>query len=244
VLDEEWGSEKPLDLTSLLPQCELGRYLHCEARVWHRADGRTALWCRDGVCRVGRVDDDCSLPGSQWRLQEYMQQLAIEPSKEVAPDRVQCVTRLAGWVNRLNEIRARMRCRVCGKLMVSSNHYDERRLAAYNAMVSRCITPGCSRNGESDTSNHVYLSHCWACGATIDSRDCRQRVDGYRLCLRCGSGPQYSRTCHQGDICPSCGRRGMKQISDRITGAQIRNVRTRSDSRQSMRGQVVAACPD
>jgi ribosomal protein S27AE len=116
-------------------------------------------------------------------------------------DPTEYVPRLCGWINRLNEIRERLRCSACGSLM-KPNYKYAKNLARYNATVVSC-DGGPAHDGD------VYLNHCWACRTIIDSRDCRIRIDGYYLCLKCGSGPQHSKTFRQGDLCPKCGGTSM-----------------------------------
>ena len=77
-------------------------------------------------------------------------------------------------------------------------------LAVYNVTVVSC------RHGYGHDQD-IYLSHCWNpdCFVIIDSRANGVRVEGYYLCLKCGSGPEDSHSFTQGDVCPNCGEREM-----------------------------------
>ena len=71
----------------------------------------------------------------------------------------------------------------------------------------------CSNDIGHDTN--IYFNHCWACREIIDSRESQIQVDGFYLCIHCGSGPQQSQTYTQGDVCPKCGKKDIRKEYDR-----------------------------
>jgi hypothetical protein len=123
----------------------------------------------------------------------------IEPSLPGLSESSRYVPQLAGWVNRLGEIRGRLRCRKCQEFMRPEREYAKF-LARYHTTVVSCP------NGR-DHDSHVYLNHCWACERIIDSRESPFQVEGLHLCIACGSGPEESSAFTQADICPKCGMR-------------------------------------
>ena len=87
--------------------------------------------------------------------------------------------------------------------MVSNKKYSLD-FAAYNATVFSC------QRGDPHDQN-VYMSHCWACRAMIDSRVNKiQDRHGYYLCKRCGHGARQG-AGEPGDTCPVCGRPEMEK---------------------------------
>jgi hypothetical protein len=234
VVAEAWESVEPLDLFPLVPPCQpqVHDIKYCEGRTWPTKEekkrrirhtqraycprARSACWTNDGNPNTSRylgygwqlvgarLYSDESLRWEDWSLQELLGHLGITP---VVPDLKkpqEYVSLLSGWVNRLNEIRARLRCRACGVIMKANMKYAKH-LAVYRSTVFSC------EHGVGHDLN-VYLSHCWACREIIDGRDCPVYVEGYRLCLGCGSGPQESQIYWQGSICPKCETQNMTPL--------------------------------
>ena len=170
-----------------------------------------------------RVSADLKQNWDRWRLLELLVALGITPRLDGLSDVGGAITlaaaytlKLSGWVNRLNDLRPRLACRVCGEIMVPDYGYA-RFLARYNVTVAEC------RHGL--PHDKVYLNHCWACEKIIDSRDSTIKVSdegqvgrGLHLCLVCGSGPMSHGPSHgpfaQGDVCPKCGKRAMRLLAD------------------------------
>jgi hypothetical protein len=222
VAEQAWDSSDPLVFHTHLPGCrEPSVHVdYCEGRPWATEDDRAYGMTRVSRAFCPRANAACELYSvgtpqlaqyplygarlypelkQDWRKWSRLELLAaVNVTPYVAPldlgDPTEYVPRLCGWINRLNEIRERLRCSACGALMKPNYKYAEN-LARYNATVVSC-DGGPAHDGD------VYLNHCRACRTIIDSRDCRIRIDGYYLCLKCGSGPQHSKTFRQGDLCP------------------------------------------
>ena len=228
VIGQAWDNTDPIDLHGYLPLCRMGIVAYCEVKPWrddedqHRSDGRVSrTFCPryKQACEFIRPEDvnqrfsgpvkqkegpygarlypEPSLDWRNWSLLELIEATHV---KTAIPGQIftEYVQKLGGWVNRLNEIRERLKCSVCGELMRPDMEYP-RSLARY--MVTRVSC----RHGMGHDQN-IYLNHCWACREIIDSRESSIRHENYYLCIHCGSGLQRSPTYTQGDICPKCGK--------------------------------------
>jgi DNA-directed RNA polymerase subunit RPC12/RpoP len=207
VVQKAWKSAGAIDLTPLLPPCAYGKYVHCEAQDWEKMRDKGTVWCRGGPCERSHMTGNMELPLNKWSLPEILQALNIEPPVEVVSNPREYVTKLGGWINRLNDIRDRLKCSTCSEFMRPHGSYSKN-LARYHTTVAHCTNPKCPDSGKG-----VYLSHCWACHEVIDSsRETPIRVEGRYLCAHCGSGPRESDTYSQGDRCPACGSENMAPV--------------------------------
>jgi hypothetical protein len=224
IIEQAWNSTEPLQLHPLLPGCRVGVVQYCEGRPWpthedkeSHAPRASRAYCpreRTGcsVLRPSRTHvvgkgfhnhsygaqlyAECSRPWKEWSLLELLESADVVPHIEDLQSPDEYVPKLAGWVNRLNEIRERLKCSVCGRMMTPNVAYAKF-LAKFNVTVVSC------QYGESHDKD-VYLNECWACGQVIDNRESTIKKDGYYICIHCGSGPQQSDDYTQGDICPKC----------------------------------------
>jgi hypothetical protein len=236
VVQRAWDLSEPLRLDPLLPLCRSHVVRYCEGRPWRTDEEQAAdsprasrAFCpREGYpcallgdvrdVRTGGFDEaprklsgarlypDRSRPWKDWSLLELLQACNVVPELEGLQNPDEYVPKLAGWANRLNEIRERLKCSVCGRMMTPNVTYAKF-LAKFNVTVVSC------QYGDSHDKD-VYLNECWACGQVIDSRESKIRKDGYYVCIHCGSGPQQSDDYTQGDICPNCGALGMVPASN------------------------------
>jgi hypothetical protein len=100
---------------------------------------------------------------TDWSLLEMLEAAGVEP-KGTGRWPEEYVPRLCGWVNRLNEVRAHLKCRKCGTTLIPAQPIIRKPTPAYHITLFRCP------NGEGH--DVVYLNHCWACdNHIIDSRD-------------------------------------------------------------------------
>ncbi len=224
VVDQACSSTEPLDLYPLLPDCRPRVVQYCEGRPWPTdedknsgSDRVTRAFCprTNKSCDPFKFDPDvgmnwgearlyaeCSQNWEDWSLLELIEATNVVPR---IPDELKSpgeyVPKLSGWVNRLNEIRERLKCSICGQMMPPNYRYAKY-LARYNSTVVSCQIG-------SGHDQDIYLNHCWACREIVDSRESTIRVEKYYICIHCGSGPQESKSYTQGDICPKCGARGM-----------------------------------
>ena len=212
IVDRSWDLSQNLNYNDLIPVCTRGITEYCEGKPWPAKNisdpfDRAAFCPRmrkpcmesDGA----RIWPQNDLETEKWTLLELFSHEHITPVVSGLSNPEEYVPRMAGWINRINEIRERIRCSNCDSVMISNKKYSKN-FAAYNATVFDCA------NGEGHDHN-VYLSHCWACRTIIDSRQNRIKDhDGYYLCLQCGSGSRQSQN-NPGNICPQCGSSPMKQ---------------------------------
>lgn len=202
-------SEKQLHF--VLPNCSHNVTEFCEGRIWYRSingkesknednSGNEVAFCprEGGPCVVGdsgaRLHCNINMEWQKWTLAELLEECELEPNVQELQKNDVYTLKLSGWINRLIEIRARMKCSVCNNIMLADFKYAKN-LAVYNSTVARC------KQGHES----VYLTHCWACHQVIDSRESVHKVGGFHLCVHCGSGPKDElSTYKQGDICPKC----------------------------------------
>lgn len=179
------------------PSCRtLGPTLSCEARYWEKG-GRH--YCRGRECRDPQTIPDLEKSTFDYTLYDWLSYFGRDYVQETQPERRDFPVKLAGYLNRLIEVRARMDCRCCGKVMKPDFRYSRVEVrghdpktdrivtrpfsAAYRCTVFYCATQGCAEAGQKN-----YLNHCLGkdCGAIIDSRDLSQCSNGHYRCS-CGS---------------------------------------------------------
>jgi hypothetical protein len=149
-----------------------------------------------------RIEPRLDLPWSDWSMLELC---AVAGIKDVHLQSAfgtrqgegdEAINRLAGGINRLNEIRSRLACRQCGLRLEFGNKFTVLD-AAYRATVTlpcKCGQPS------------VYFNHCCGCGNLIDSRDSQLKDESnYFICISCASGEDVKKA---GRMCPKCGTNG------------------------------------
>lgn len=205
----------------MFPQCPNEIVEYCEGKKW--SSKKNVAYCPriNNACLLGssvtfeeyfiktgaRINPNLDLNLKDWCLLEFFKGLNITPCLHDLANPEEYVNRMSGWINRLIEIRERLRCSTCGKALISNKKYSKDK-AAYNATIFSCeIGIGHDMN--------IYLNHCWACYKLIDSRESRfQDDDGYYICIHCGSGSR-KRPYMQGTICPACGHKEMELLEGR-----------------------------
>lgn len=217
VIENAWKLDSYVDLFPLLPHCDFRIVHYCEGKAWQDE----TLYCprtRRGCDILHSIDIKGSeISWKKWSLIQFLDFNNIIPLFPEIRNSNEYVRKLGGWLNRLNEIRERIKCKKCGDVLVSDTRYSKDFFAAYNATVFDC------RNGhEHDQS--VYLSHCWACREIIDSRENRFRSNRYYLCLHCGSGKKHDNTFSQGDVCPKCGASNMQRSDRTMTCSECSHI--------------------
>ncbi|PLS02321.1 cold shock domain-containing protein [Neobacillus cucumis] len=211
LLRQAVSSSKKLNIWCALPGCSYTMYSrvpYCEGRQRQSKDedGNTYhyTFCpRVGSCEYDMTESEyvgahtmavVNLAWSQWTLLEILDACEVTPNLKELENPQQYVNRLSGWVNRLEEIRERLKCSKCSQMMVNNFRYS-RDIARYSSTIVSCMK-GHPHDQE------VYLNHCWCCQKIIDSRESKARVEGLYLCYHCGAGPWNSKKYKVGDICP------------------------------------------
>ena len=151
------------------------------------------------------VRPDTGKPWQDWSLLELLHSSGVVPKITGLKNCYEYISKLAGAFNRIEELRRRLLCRKCGEIMLFDFKYAIN-FAAYRSTIAHC------KHAKNDSTHdkNVYLNHCWACQTIIDSRDNTVQIEGYYLCLTCGSGKQKSHVFRQGDVCPKCGAAHME----------------------------------
>lgn len=221
VCAQAWLSSVPMTLEPLLPICRPKIMRYCEGRAWFSSEDRALELSRASRAFCPRkhkpcgllnssnheynlsgahIYADCSQDWVNWTLLELLEITNVTPVLDELRNPEDYVNKLAGWINRLNDIRQRLKCSKCGRIMRSDKRYAKF-LATFNATVFSCL--------QGQSHDIVYINVCWGCENIIDSRESRIKVEGFYLCLHCGSGPKTSKEYRYGNICPSCGTQDM-----------------------------------
>lgn len=220
---EALENNKEININPIIPEClGVNKLTYCEGNIFEKY-GYT-YYCRNKACGRNKISTDTNLMKREWSLLEIFDYYSINIDfnntnlwqMKHFNSLNDYVRKIGGALNRLNEIRERLKCRRCGEIMSFDWKYPVHE-AAYKVTVAQCENTDCGEK------NGVYLNHCWACGNIIDGRDNTIQLDkyghkifdgyGYRLCLECGSGPEKPLKYRQGDICPKCGSDYMENNS-------------------------------
>ena len=240
----------------ILPPCTAIKHCRfCEAVTWNKKvkddiDGtfhwEIVSWCRRrnlSQTPCSRLFPNLYRSAEDWSVIELMEKLHLTPYAKLPAEyknNREFFTRLGGEFNRLNELRERVKCRKCGKFMRADKHKAKWMMVKnikslqwvehFPVLIAtfRCQTVGCPECGK-----EVYISYCWNCGETIDSRDLSVKIagkgSGYYLCGKCGAGyrdyqnphlpePQDKFAIFPGTICPSsircpkCGEQNFRAV--------------------------------
>ncbi|NLN49358.1 MAG: hypothetical protein GX154_09815 [Clostridiales bacterium] len=190
IVEQAWNLESELDYKPLLPKCNNRYAVYCEGRPWEDKAycPRTGRACRldndssnNGFyyTQGAKIYPDISLDWTHWSMIEFLSALNVSPRLPELFNSNEYTNRVAGWLNRLIEIRERLKCNVCGKPLKSNMEYSKN-LARYNSTVFYC---------PDNHGGQIYISHCWSCHKIIDSRECQHRDEGgFYVCTNCGSG--------------------------------------------------------
>ena len=219
-------AEEIIDLRPLLPSCPFigsSGVLQCEGKRWRTREG---TWKTNSngdeqafcpriykTCDVKTVRDYegahihpvPDLSWAHWTLAELFEALGIQPESylSIRTDE-RYILKLAGGVNRLNEIKQRLYCFDCKTPLKPDLTYSKN-FARYNITVATC--PDCN--------DKTYFNHCWNCYHIIDSRQSKIMYENYYICIACGAGPQPKYKSEpilpQGSICPNCGTPDMEE---------------------------------
>ena len=113
------------------------------------------------------------------------------------------IRKLASWINKINEIKHRMRCRYCSSIMPHDIEYSKHSVR-FNVTVFHC--PHTDSEPYLPHDKDIYINECWGCKNIIDSRESRIQQwylgRAYYVCIHCSSGHTQ---LIPGQICPSCG---------------------------------------
>ena len=181
----------------LFPSCRtLGPHLSCEATFWQKEE---LFLCRGRRCDDPKVIPDLEKHFLDFNAYDWLSYFGRSYANADQPSRRDFPIKLAGYFNRLKELREVLDCRHCGNLMKPDFKYSRVEVkvfdidkqssvtkplfAAYRATVFYCDNSNCA---EKDTKH--YLNHCLGqkCNKIIDSRDLSKCENGFYRCT-CGS---------------------------------------------------------
>lgn len=155
----------------------------CEGRFWKRKqfiDDLTGLptkeeydyfWCRGHMCMGVNQSSKMDLPFREWTLYEIAEVFHFEVDRLT-------YSFLAGWVNRVNEIVGRLRCRSCDSVL-RPKPFVPKTLGFYALPLFQCLKEGCS-----EFEKAIRITHCLngKCRRILDSRDNKTCTNGWLVC--------------------------------------------------------------
>lgn len=216
VVERAWNLNDTINLERVLPICqvrldrgviedELMYTRYCDCKDW---PSLKAIYCPYERSKIGLEDKnscakfkpEISKHWSEWTFKELIAKSNIIPIIDNKEMKYEYTNKMSGWVNRLNQIRLRLRCSHCNQVCKPNCQYSKN-LAKFNTTVITCFDehlPGYH-------DKNIYLNQCWNCTDIIDSRYSKIQIGNYYLCLTCGCGPQNKTIFSQWDVCPKCG---------------------------------------
>ncbi|MFW5795239.1 MAG: hypothetical protein ACOCV1_07115 [Bacillota bacterium] len=195
-------------LYPIIPNCYFNSLTYCEGRKFGENND---YWCRNDPCHRTDLLKNLNINKKyqNWSLFEIFNYYSISIDfiniYELKGIRnlEDYITKIGGALNRLIELRDKLECEKCGKILNFNWEYAKNK-AAYRLTVVYCNNDDCDKYKDG-----IYINHCWACGKIIDSREGSIKIEDRYLCVHCGSGPQKSYNYTQGSICPKCGSKNM-----------------------------------
>ena len=184
--------------TNYTPSKDVGEREHmfCEGRFWksqqfyYSGSNRPTeesydfYWCKNDVC-VGINDVvDFELPFNKWTLSEINKLFSINL------DRLAFV-HLAGWLNRMQSIFDRLKCREC-KNILRPKAYTPQILGHYAVPLFNCVNEDCGCYNK-----EIRFTHCRGCNKILESRECTScnkcgwLICNDNKCNKCGCGSNY-----------------------------------------------------
>lgn len=169
----------------------------CEGRFWKSqpfynsdtnkptAEQYNFYWCKNSAC-VGVNDSfDLDLPFEKWTL------LEINELFQIKLDRLAFV-QLAGWLNRMQSIFDRMKCKECNNYL-RPKAFTPHLLGYYAVPLFICANEQCN-----SFNKEIRFTHCRGCNKILDSRECKVCNSCHWLicddenCSKCGCGANHN----------------------------------------------------
>ena len=220
------NNHNAIQIIPILPKCNLqiaraGAVQYCEGRFYSPIENgaycpriRRACYFQKksnnrhhGAHLFGNIDRNYD----NWTLHELLLAANISSNMPELNQGDTYVNKLAGWINRIEEILERLKCSYCKEAFKVNWSYS-RLTASYNVTVYNCL----HANGKNGHDFGIYINHCRCCGLTIDSRESRFKVQPnglFYVCIHCG-GAEERPDYQPGNMCPACGKQEkLKKIS-------------------------------
>lgn len=170
--------------------------LSCEAFVWETPSKENIFLCRGSKCNNPQVMPNTEKNLSDFNVYDWLKHYGYNYRTQNNPAKADFPIKMAAYLNRVREIRERLDCRCCGKLMKPDTRYarsektvfDRRKnehvvipsSAAYRLTVWRCEDRDCAEYMQGH-----YINHCigFKCQSVIDSRDNKEQCsEGRYIC--------------------------------------------------------------
>lgn len=171
--------------------------IYCEGRFWksqHFYDSETNkptkesydfYWCKNEMC--AGVNDKVEFENSfdNWTLIE------LNELFDIKLDRLAFI-HLAGWLNRMQTIFDRLKCKECGQYLRPKN-YKPHLLGYYAVPLFICVNDKCK-----SFNKEIRFTHCRGCGKILDSRECKVcgtckwLICDDENCNKCGCGANHT----------------------------------------------------
>ena len=194
----------------------------CDAKDWRSVNG---VFCPKGYERPDNGYKKCNyrnnLADTQYKntkkfehqcLTDYLMNIGFHPDLTeigiMKGKELSYSYKISAWVNRLIEMKERLKCHKCKNTFIVKFEYSMKLMARLSATRFSCIMADIDDSHDHD----VYINFCINknCDAIIDSRECKiQDRFGYYVCPICGSSKEYS----SGKICPECGEDSMLNVN-------------------------------
>jgi hypothetical protein len=161
-------------------------YGYCEGRFWKSDDARRPLyWCRNDVCTSINDKVEFEKNFENWTLVELNELFDIKLDRLV-------FTHLAGWLNRMQTIFDKLKCKDCGNYLRPKS-YIPSSLGYYAVPLFICVNKNCV-----SFNKNIRFTHCRGCGKILDSRECKTcnscnwLICDDEKCKKCGCGANYN----------------------------------------------------
>ena len=195
-------------LLKLFPSCiTLGPKLSCEATFWTE---KKIFLCRQMKCDEPKILPNIEKSYLDFNIYDWLEYFGKSYKHRGQPSECDFPIKIAGFLNRLREIRDRLDCRSCGNLTKPDLRYSRNQVVVYDEKLEKFVTEDliaaykvtvfyCSNESCLEYKKRFYLSHClgkvldkWDkqknCRKIIDSRDIKDRCEKKRyICPVCSS---------------------------------------------------------
>ena len=190
-------------------------------------EGSKVFLCRHSYCENPQVIPNEKNDYKQFSIYEWLKHYGVSYRNKEKPTKYDFPIKLAGYFNRLKELKGILNCRECDKEMVPDWKYAKtfsleyqietkekkykNKSAAYRVTLFYCQNNKCSEH-----KNKYKISHCIECGKIIDSRDEVNTCDeGLNICDACyGCCELHKKEEREKDLvqfhCPQCSFRTIR----------------------------------
>ena len=190
-------------------------------------EGNKVFLCRHRYCNNPQVIPNEKIDYKQFNIYEWLQHYGVFYRDMEKPKKYDFPIKLAGYFNRLKELKEILNCRECDKQMVPDWKYArtfsveyqidakgkkyKNNSAAYRVTVFQCQNNECGEN-----KIRYKISHCIECGKIIDSRDEVNKCDnGLNICNVCyGCCELHKKEERENELvqlhCPHCSLRTIR----------------------------------